>query len=420
MAQSMVVPARKTSVSAPPPASRSNSSQPLPRAVKGKAPLVTVNGAPLATPGTTPGNTKTKKLLAKKKSKHKTSPSSFTKCLFLLLLSAFTLYATSICRSSSPSRDSSPICSTLNVYRTQILQPYVIPRLQSIYTRVSPHLAPLKPYATSTLAFTDAHIIPRVSATLTTAKIVYETHVHPRLWFFIDQYWNGIIKPIYFKGPHPFLEVQTRPYRSYYHSTVVPYARKARIQLRDAYARTRPLADPYIEAVRYSVSHAYELARYRGLDAWAHVRPRLVRVLEGARVRAGALAGSVADARREYVDPHLGRIWEKIGECTGSEGGRYNSSDVPGPSSAAKETATAEESPRNADWKEKGEAPVPTRTREPTSHNGGTQEASVLDTDADAFAAILESAHVISRRLASESESSLSSAFASSPSTSTP
>ncbi|KAF5383568.1 hypothetical protein D9615_003765 [Tricholomella constricta] len=377
----MVV-ARKTPAAPAPPASRSTSSQPLPRAAKQKA-------TPVVRPSESkPTKSKSKPALVKVKPKP--ADASFSRRLVLLLLSVLSVYALTVCRTDFPR--TSPVCKSLDAYRTHILDPYVVPPLQSLLHHTEPHLAPLKPYATSTITFTRTHIIPPASAAIsfTRTRIIppastalsfivaqYNVHVAPRVrWFFIDQYWNGIIKPIYFKGPHPFLEAQTRPYRIFYHRFVVPFARKTAAQAQVWYTRTRPHAVAYLKLARLQACNAYKAAKPHALAAYARVRPHLVFALDRAKVQALLVARKAGEARREFVDPHVRRIWEKVGEAEVVSSS--SESVVPVTSTATPTQASADE-------------PTPM--------------ATPPDDAASASSVILESAHAHSSVLASASAS---------------
>ncbi|GLB43359.1 hypothetical protein LshimejAT787_1302600 [Lyophyllum shimeji] len=338
----MVV-ARKTPVAPAPPASRSNSSQPIPtRASKTKTPV----GAPGAnntkkTPSPPP--TQSKPAPAKKKPKPKKS--SFTNRLFLLLLSAFGVYAALVCRTDFPR--TSPVCRSLDAYRTHVLDPYVVPPLQTIYQHTSPHvepyIAPLKPYAASTLTFTRTHVVPRARATASFLSRQWQAHVAPRLyWFFVDQYWNGIIKPIYFKGIHPHLEPHTRPYRIYYRRFVVPFARRTAARAHESYLRLRPHAIHYFGQARRYACAAYKTARPHIVEAYVRVRPYAVALWEQARVQVMRVARKAGEARRQFVDPHVRRIWEKVKEASTSPASvsAASTTRAPAPSPTADESTT--------------------------------------------------------------------------------
>ncbi|KAG5641429.1 hypothetical protein DXG03_005245 [Asterophora parasitica] len=318
-----MVAARKTPAAPAPHSSRSTSSQVVPRAQKTKAKATPVNGNSTSStkpPALSNGKATPKPVLAKRKPKP--TGTSFSRRLFLFLISIFSVYALTVCRNDFPR--SSPVCKSLDLYRSHILDPYILPPLHTLVEHTKPHLAPLepyvatvKPYASSTIQFTRTQIVPRVSVAASFAAAQYTSHIHPRVrWFFIDQYWNGIIKPIYFKGPHPFLEAQSRPYRLYYHRFLVPFAQKSAVQAQITYIRVRPHAIAYSKIARSQACNAYKAVKPRVLSVYARVRPHAVVVLDRVKVQAVLAAGKAGDARRQFVDPHIRRIWEKVAETT--------------------------------------------------------------------------------------------------------
>lgn len=62
---------------------------------------------------------------------------------------------------------------------------------------------------------------------------------------------------------------------------------------------------------------AYATAKPHVYAAYASVRPHAVLLLEKGKVQVLLLAGKAADARREFVDPHVRRIWDKVVEKGG-------------------------------------------------------------------------------------------------------
>ncbi|KAF8074683.1 hypothetical protein FPV67DRAFT_1665432 [Lyophyllum atratum] len=338
----MVV-ARKTPVAPAPPASRSNSSQPLPRAAKTKT--NSVQAVNSKTPPLPPVK-KSKAPLVRKKIKR--ARSSYTQRLFLLLLSAFGVYAAVVCRTDFPR--TSPVCRSLDAYRTHILEPYVVPPLQSLLHHAEPHLqplkpyvAPLQPYVTSTVTFTRTHVVPRVTALVSFILQQYRAHVAPRLyWFFVTQYWNGIFKPIYLKGIHPTLESQTRPYRLYYRKFVVPFAQRAAVHAREFYTRLRPHVVHHLKEARRHLCVAYKTVKPHVVRAYIQARPHVVTLLDKAKTQACFVARKAGEARREFVDPHVRRIWEKVGESSSSP---VVATSTPTPTEAAADEPTPDPSP---------------------------------------------------------------------------
>ncbi|KAG6856440.1 hypothetical protein H0H87_004405 [Tephrocybe sp. NHM501043] len=302
----MVV-ARKTPVAPVPSSSRSSSSQQVPKPAKSKTappPAASSNGKVSPPP-------KKPKSPVTKKRKH--TSSSYPK-LFLVLLSAFTAYTVSLCRADFPR--TSPICHSLDLYRQHVLDPYVVPPIRSLVHHAEPYIEPIKPYASSAADFTRTHVAPRASALLDLTLEQYHAHIAPRLhWFFVEQYLNGILKPLYYKGLHPYIEPHFRPYQVYYRKVIVPTAQKLAVNAHATYIRFRPYAVYYLSEVQRHTINAYGIARPRVIATYQLARPHVIVVLKKIKINALDLSSKVGDARREFVDPHVLRIWEKVVEA---------------------------------------------------------------------------------------------------------
>ncbi|KAG5638555.1 hypothetical protein H0H81_011901 [Sphagnurus paluster] len=221
--------------------------------------------------------------------------------------------------------------------RKYVLDPYVISPLDSLLQHTKPHLTPLKPYAaplepyvSSTIEFAQTRIIPGASNVLSLAAAQYETHIASRLrWLFIEQYWNGVVQPNYFKKLHPKLELYSRPLRVYYTHTIIPGAQKALIYTHEAYTRVRPSTIYHFRVARRNarsvyattkprVIGAYEAVESLVLKGYAHVHPYLVAVVDMWKAQALFVAQRAQDARQKFVDPHVQLIWDKVVERSGS------------------------------------------------------------------------------------------------------
>ncbi|RDB15800.1 hypothetical protein Hypma_003644 [Hypsizygus marmoreus] len=310
---------RKTPVAPAPPASRSNSSQPLPRAVKAKN--VPLPPTPVPAASSHDNRSKSKQRQQKKKEKPRQG-SSIAARLFLLLLGVFALYSATICRTDHPR--TSPICRTLDVYRTYILDPYILPPLHRLAHRTAPHVAPLKPYVEPVADFTRTQVIPRVSTVTSLTHAQYTKYVVPAFhryvvpayqYYVVDQYYNGILKPIYLKGIQPYVYPHIRPYILFYHKIIVPFAHRTYEKVDAAYRHVRPHVLHYAAQARSAAYSAYRTAEPYGIEAWARVQPHVAALWEQIKVHALQIAKVAGDARREYVDPHVRRIWDKVIEA---------------------------------------------------------------------------------------------------------
>ncbi|KAG6840208.1 hypothetical protein C0991_008181 [Blastosporella zonata] len=367
----MVV-ARKTPVAPVPSSSRPSSSQSAPKPTKSKstpAPSVTSNGK-IAAP------TKKSKSPIKKKTKRSSSHSK----LFLILLSAFTVYAVAICRTDFPR--TSPVCHSLDLYRAHVLDPYVLPPIQTLVHHAEPYLEPIKPYASSAADFTRTHVVPRASAVIEFSIKQYHVHVAPRIYYYlVDQYWNGFVKPIYYQGVHPHIEPHTRPYRIYYSRFIVPGAKRFATNVHVNYVHLRPYAVYYLSEAQRHTINVYGTARPHVIEAYRRVHPHAVVVLEKAKIHALDLSGKIGDARREFVDPHILRIWEKVVEAdvtpsptaTSFSESSYSTRSTPAPTQALAEEPTP--SPSSTTVVPVVQTPEPVVVPEPVAEAEPEQEA---------------------------------------------
>ncbi|KAG6811676.1 hypothetical protein H0H92_006331 [Tricholoma furcatifolium] len=295
---------RRASVSAAPPLSRTSSTQPS------RASTL----LPIQADHTTSEKpkSKTKKIRSKLKRRKillEENGSYFGPFgLFLLLLGALAAYTATVCRTDFPRTSS--LCQTLDIYRTHIIEPYIKPPIETFIHHAEPYAEPLKPYAASAAAFTRTRIVSPTSALLDSLALRYHVHVTPRL----EQFWDGSIKPMYFDVIHPHLERYTRPIRIFYYSSIIPRIHQGLAYAHMVYLRVRPHAQHYVEKARKNAAAQYEKARPHLLGVYQSVHPHAVVLLNQAQMQALGLANKAGDIRREYVDPHVRKILDKVGE----------------------------------------------------------------------------------------------------------
>ncbi|KAG6840207.1 hypothetical protein C0991_008180 [Blastosporella zonata] len=233
--------------------------------------------------------------------------------LLLLALSAFVVYTVAFCHDDLPQK--SPVCKAFDSYRTHIIDPYIKPPIERLIHHSEPYIDPLKPYASATTAYARARVIPRASALLDTSLAHYDAQVAPRLhWLVVDRFWNGITKPLYFDNLHPYLERHTRPHRIFYHKVIVPGARKVVSRTHSTYIRVLPHAQHYLVNAQANAGRIYETVRPHVLRVYQRVRPHAVVLLNQAQLQLLCLTKKAGDMRREFVDPHLRKILDKVGE----------------------------------------------------------------------------------------------------------
>ncbi|KAF8998506.1 hypothetical protein BDQ17DRAFT_1543946 [Cyathus striatus] len=337
----MVVTRKKPSQPAP-VASRTNSSQSVPRVVKGKAPQTNDDGAVTTENGVSSGKDVYTFLVfapPKSKSKHAArthislpppKPPSLLERLFLPSLFLFFIYTLLVCPSDIAHKHS--VCRSLSAYRHRILEPYILPPLRTaishpiIQEPYKTHVEPvLEKVITASGPVVNAakvaerKVRPVVLASYNKGKTVYEGVVVP--------WWNRAVVPRYNIHIAPHVERHLGPA---YTATERYVA-----QLYPAY---NTLLELYLKTKPY-VQKAYETARPHAIRLWAQAKPFLCRawdvikvqsrvVLKTLGVQVRRLAVELVNARRQYVDPHILRIWEKVSESGTSSASGKEEGDI--------------------------------------------------------------------------------------------
>ena len=231
------------------------------------------------------------------------------------------------------------MCRSLAFWRTNILDPYILPPLQQ---SISYTHSIAEPY----IAQTQVHLEPYAAPVVRTAKTlkpyaVRTINVVQRVWYntlvpfysnTLKPYWDTIIVPRYRQHIRPHLvplghrakrlwryyivnpvriqflrlvgyveapyEAHVRPYIA----QIKPYAEKAFSLLRAAAIRTWKL---YLAHVHPRLVAWWAQARPVLLKAWRQARKATYKYVRRATKEAGAL-------RRTYVDPHVKKIWDKV------------------------------------------------------------------------------------------------------------
>ncbi|KAL5531376.1 hypothetical protein ACEPAG_4253 [Sanghuangporus baumii] len=321
---------RRTSVPMP-PASRTSSTTATPKINKGKlahSPLVvhdveeTLNGAAstegnhsgpqfsddaLFSDGSPPRKiardrtkAKTKRRESKTLHRRKKRPSSWLDLFSRMFILAFLIYSLSVCPTAD--KQKSPVCRALSEYRRLVLEPYVITPVQNLlhHPSVSPYTAPVieksQPVLMRTKQEWNSRIVPK-----------WKAHVVPQWKKHIVPTWNAHVSPQLAQ-----IETKIGPYvqrvSDFYENHATPYIKQAQ----SAVYKTRPYvllagAKTYDA---YQVSKPYLARLYKELE---RVPPLIVEYV----------INPLASARRQYADPHVELLLEKIREL--SSGARSSS-----------------------------------------------------------------------------------------------
>ncbi|KAI0687143.1 hypothetical protein C8T65DRAFT_590613 [Cerioporus squamosus] len=236
------------------------------------------------------GKQKTKKSGKKKSSG---GSSGFMELLFRALLLWFTIYTLSVCPQDEQLK--SPVCRGLSEYRRLVIEPYILPPIQQAlaHPSVVPYVEKAKPYADYAVR-TAKPIAARVHKE-------FDTRVVPQ--------WNKRVVPLYFKYAVPQLmklEAQAAPYRSRveqeYERVLAPYVRRTASTLYQLQRKARP----YVAFAAEKTYQGYQVARPYARPLWEKVKVVLAQV-----------AAILGEQRRQFVDPHVQKIWEHVKEMSG-------------------------------------------------------------------------------------------------------
>ncbi|KAF8912437.1 hypothetical protein CPB85DRAFT_1301982 [Mucidula mucida] len=286
--------------SPPTMASRTNSTQPLPKKKSS-------SGLPPST---------TSKKSAKGRSPSTKKSRSLADIVLLFSLFFFSLYAIRVCPSDPFLED--PICKSLGFYRETVIEPYVMPTIR----RVREHPTSKRIEEIAVPAYHQI-VVPAYKRVVVPA---YRTVVVPAYEKAILPSYKRIIRPVYEKKVVPL-----------YSRTVAPYTRRASLYLAQAQNATRPYvrraelyyaaALPHIQSTYTRLQSAYVAAKPYAHKAYLTARPYTQAAWDQSVIIAAKAAKIFADARKTYVDPHVLKMWAKV-----MEGGSATRTEEPEPS----------------------------------------------------------------------------------------
>ncbi|OSX64147.1 hypothetical protein POSPLADRAFT_1054760 [Postia placenta MAD-698-R-SB12] len=313
----------------PAPTSRTHSTQPIPR-VKGTAYSNVIEPPDgLATPGNgaakgdvnfdsqpvtaqeagTPleKNTRFKKR-AKQKSGTKKSSRGFTfrgllSRIFLLCFRIFLLWFSYHTLTVCPQDEhlESHVCRGLSEYRRLVIGPYILPPIQYVlaHPSIAPYVERAKPYTERTVNIAKP-IIQRTARE-------WHTRVVPQ--------WKKRVVPLWRKHAVPQvrrLDAHIVPYRTHaiqeYERWVGPAVRQVSPYVEQTVYNLRQWqqkARPYVVLAAHKTYYGYQRAA-------PYARP----VLEQIKLFLAQVVAILADRRRQFVDPHVRTIWERVKELS--------------------------------------------------------------------------------------------------------
>jgi hypothetical protein len=204
----------------------------------------------------------------------------------------FTIYFLSACPQDAELK--SPVCRGLSEYRRIILEPYILPTVNKALSHPSilPYVERATPYANQAIGIASPVVLR--------TQHEWNHRIVPQ--------WNKVIVPQYHKYLTPQLELAsavTEPYLSAlqekYESSLGPQVRL----VINTMNKCQRAARPYILIAADRSYTAYRAARPYMRPVWQRVMRILKQLLVFLRVQ-----------RRQFVDPHVARIWERIKELS--------------------------------------------------------------------------------------------------------
>ncbi|KAI0831991.1 hypothetical protein BC628DRAFT_1452778, partial [Trametes gibbosa] len=262
---------------------------------------------------------------SKKGGKRKSGKSSgFVELLFRGLLLWFTIYTLSVCPADEQLK--SPVCRGLAEYRRLVIDPYVIPTVQQAlaHPSVAPYVEKAKPYAD--------YAVRTAKPIAARAQKEFSAHVVPQ--------WNKRVVPLYNQYAAPQLiklEAQVAPYRTRveqeYGRFVEPYVLPAVATLNQWQHKARP----YVAFAAQKTYDGYERARPYARPVWERIK-----------IVFAQLLAVLVEQRRQFVDPHVQKIWEHVKELSSGKPQAPSGSKAPSAASSQLSRAPAHVSEASA------------------------------------------------------------------------
>ncbi|KAG6870620.1 hypothetical protein C0992_012847 [Termitomyces sp. T32_za158] len=196
----------------------------------------------------------------------------------------------------------------------QTLDRYVVPPVASVMQIAESYAAPLQPYAASTVDFAQT-IIPHIYSFVGSCLFYYDTEVGPRLRrLLVDQLWNSTIKPSYFDILHPTLKRHIYPF---YNNYLSPGVRKGTAYAQAAYVRSLPHAKHYLSNAQKNAARISKIVRLHAVNLYVRLRPHITMFLDQVHMLVLVIARKASDLRREFIDPHVRKMLDKVAEKWG-------------------------------------------------------------------------------------------------------
>lgn len=280
-----------------------------------------------------------------------------------MFILSFLIYSLSVCPTAD--KQTSPVCRALSEYRRLILEPYVIAPFQQLlhHPSVAPYTVPViekaQPVVARSVEEWKTRIVPQWNARVVPQ---WNKHVVPQ--------WNAHVAPQLAK-----VDAKVDPYRQQaigaYNKHAAPYVSQAQIAARKSQPYIILGAAKTYDA--YQTSKPYLACLYKELQK---VPPLVVKYV----------IKPLAVYRRQFVDPHVALLLEKIKELSSGTAKAPNvphdqSTVTPAPSATPAISKEVEGKVETVKV-ELPEVPEPTGSNEPLASGASVVSASLaLTTD---------------------------------------
>jgi len=224
--------------------------------------------------------------------KRKNKNANIVDVLLRYLLLFFTIYSLSVCPNDAELK--SPICRGLSEYRRLILEPYVFPAVNKALSHPSvlPYVDRAMPYANQVV-----HIARPV---VLRTQLEWNRRITPQ--------WNKVIVPQYHKYFTPRLERASAVIHPYISAVEAKYESLLRPHVRmvvGALNKSQRAARPYVYKCADRTYSTYQTVRPYLRPIWQRIKHTLKQLLIFLRAQ-----------RRQFVDPHVAKIWERVLELS--------------------------------------------------------------------------------------------------------
>lgn len=196
----------------------------------------------------------------------------------------------------------SPICRGLYEYRRLILEPYLLPPVQHALSHpvIAPYVDRAKPVVNRAIAITTPIAIR--------AHHEWTTKVVPQWDRFVVPQWQRHVVPQWKQHVIPHLERVEQKLQPYIIRVHLAYERRVEPRLHIAAYNLHKFqqhARPYVV-----------LAAHKTYDGYQRAKPYAIPVLHKLQLLLVRISQFLGEKRRQFVDPHVKRIWERVNELS--------------------------------------------------------------------------------------------------------